>query len=709
MLPSRLFLGEHVSVELNLDGARFLGLGAVEVGGTPIRSGRRPMFVEIRNPSGIEFLNYRLIDLHEGEGSARLKFAMDRRAGGLMEWMVHEVRNRYNTADWTEAALPADDTSLELELRPVKREMGGRSFVGFSYQYHYRSKSVPIYKILDRGTWEPGGSATGSEFWMRNCFVSPMVKIESAEQFHSSEWFIPDCANPSAFQFLPLQTELQGYSFTAAKAGVLVTWPAEVAHVRSLFEKPRGQEVWVHLHEHCGDLSHEFTTAPVEVLFAPGERSRSELANDHESFRELVHETLHRQAGLRRERVTTYGQIEEWQMPDLQRYRKLGVPKLLAAGVKTVYFANHFENNMNTWGVGNMCCTVDYKVAESVGEDNLRQLCRDIRQGGAVPEMWANTSVSTLTHIFNCRDRREGRIKFLPREGSVMEEVDQKSAWVRNPSNALEADHYTPVFAVMNLRDESVRNYWIKCWKKAHDEVGLGGIFLDSSFNLSSDKFHYIQNSASEFSGGTADNTSLLGNYRPAQDTPQAILSQYHAHLSLMAEMQKLGYEYCNEDLGVFGTHRHGPSMAARLDNLFLWSDCIANFEPEVVRKAGLDPDEVFFRGLAYRMMWSLYWDIATDRLSLHGGSIRDDSDVPTATNLAMLRAFNEVEPLMQARTILSDETGVIYHSPSGGVLWAFEDLVLPLEKISVVTEIQSGETLKADQIKAKRHHIYTF
>src|SRR6202044_3438689 len=109
------------------------------------------------------------IDSYEGEGVARLKFGMDRRAGGLMEWMVHEVRNRYNTADWTESPRPAADTSLELELRPVKRELGGRSFVGFSYQYHYRSRSVPIYKILDRATWEPGGRATGSQFWMRSC------------------------------------------------------------------------------------------------------------------------------------------------------------------------------------------------------------------------------------------------------------------------------------------------------------------------------------------------------------------------------------------------------------------------------------------------------------------------------------------------------------------------------------------------------------
>jgi hypothetical protein len=38
----------------------------------------------------------------------------------------------------------------------------------------------------------------------------------------------------------------------------------------------------------------------------------------------------------------------------------------------------------------------------------------------------------------------------------------------------------------------------------------------------------------------------------------------------------KIGYVYTNEDLGVFGVHRHGPALAARLQSLFLWADCIA-------------------------------------------------------------------------------------------------------------------------------------
>jgi hypothetical protein len=523
--PQKIKLSQNISIDLVQKNGSFLGLGSIEVGGTALRSSRRPMFVEIRNPSGVELLNYSLVECSGTQEDMRLKFSMEQRAGGPMEWMVHEIRSRYNTADWTAKPQSASDTTLELVLRRVSREIGGKTYEGFSYQYFYTSKSIPIYKILDRGTWDLSGHAVGSDFWMRNCFVPPIIKIESAEQFYSSEWYITDCANPTAFQFLPLQTELQGFTFTTSKEGVLVTWINEVAHVRSLFEKPSGEDLLVHFHEHCEDLSHQFTTSPMEILWSPGTRSAVDLMNDYEAVRDLVHETLHAQLGMRRERVTTYGQIEEWGPVDMERYREVGLPKLLDAGVKTVYLSNHFENNMNTWGVGNMCCTVDLKVAESVGKEKLKSFCEDAHKRGARVEMWGNTAISVLSTIFHHKNGNADRIRFLPSDDTIMEAIDSTKGFVRNPSNAIEADHYTPAFAVLNLRDEAVRNYWLRRWKEAHDEVGVGGIFLDSSFNLSSDKFHYVQNAQGGLAGATADQAHLLGNYRPKNEPAQAILN----------------------------------------------------------------------------------------------------------------------------------------------------------------------------------------
>lgn len=716
-----LTLDNGLHLQLLQSGERFLGIGEVHHGEVALRNGRRPWFAAIRTPGGVEVTDFKLESTAESAEGARLHFSCRTLAGGPMDWMVHEVRPRWNTADWAESPQPAPDMKLELTLRPVTRVIGRRVFTGFSYAYDYRSASHPIYKLLDRGTWEPGGRAVGNEFWMRNCFVPSRVLFTSPAQFHSTEWYLPDCQNPSALQFLPLQTELQGFTFTTSPAGALVTWAPRVTHLRSLFEKKRGVDEIEHWHEHCGDLANHFSTAPVEVLFTPGNLSEMECFNLYEDVRELVHETLHAELGMRRERITTFGMIEEWGPADLQKYRRQGLPKLVEAGVKTVYLANHFENNMNTYGVSNFCCTVDYKVAESVGEDNLRDFCGSARQAGAKVQMWANTALSSLTPILANRgsdgDPDAGRVRFLPMAGSAMEAFEKSPAvFIRNPSNAIEADHYSPLFCGLNLRDDVVRNYWLQQWGKARADIGLGGIFLDSSFNLSSDKFHWIQNTRSEAVSATADQTHLLGSYRPAQEPSGQILSQYRAHLDLMVQMQQLGYGYCNEDLGVFGTHRHGPAAAARLDSLPLWTDCLVEFNASAIAAAGADPAAVFFQGLAYRMMWLLYWNPDLDAISFRQGEHGEAADRPTAWHLQLLDAFNHVTPLMSHREIIAGKNensvaGVLYRDNIGGnsVFWSFADHELLLPTRTSVCEVLGGQTIAGDHLTCLPRRIYTW
>ena len=702
-------LGNGIQIATMEKGGLFLGLGEVRHGDNILRNGRRPMFVEIRSPYGIELSNYRLVRRRDSRNGARLSFAMQQRTGGPMEWQVHECRRYYNVADWSAGPAPARDTHLELDIRAVSRVIGKDKYVGFSYQYRYTSKSVPIYMILDRGTWEIGGQAVGNEFWMRNCFAPVLYRVASSKEHYSTEWFLPSCANTNIFQFLPLQTELQGFSFTAAKAGILVTWATRVAHVRSLFEKQRRRNDFVHMHEHCGDLAYSFETAPMEVLFSPGQRDHVGRANAHGATMDFVSDALHAQLGMRRERVRTYGMIEEWVDADLDLYRTKGLPALAATGAKTIGVANHFQNNMNVFGVSNMCCTVDYKVAETVGEGKLRRFCQAAAAQGARVEMWANTSISTLTYIFAMRSGKQKRVDFLPEEGSIMEALKRaQTPFVRTTFGSIEADHYTPVFAVLNLRDPDVRKYWMKCWRYAHDRVGLGRIFLDSSFNLSSDKFHYQFNADPESkTGATADQTGLLGDMRPAKPVPALILSQYRAHLDLMVEMQKAGYEYCNEDLGVFGVHRHGPGIEKRLASLPMWSDCLCGFDPKAIRAAGGDAEDVYFRGLAYRMVWMIYWNVPAQSLTFAYWGVRDDEDRPQAHHLALLHAFSAVEDLLLNREILPGDKGVLYRAKGKTVLWAFTDFVQSLDGARRVRDVLAGTQEKTERLQAKARRVY--
>ncbi len=708
MIPHCFELPNQVTIPCLMRDGEFLGLGSISVGGIPLRSGRLPMGVEIRSPDAIELSHWRPLSCLQVDGGWDITLTAHAKRGGVMEWMMHTVRNRYAVDDWSTAATPLDDTTLTLELRPAARTLDGRCGVGFSYRWRYKSTSVPIYKILDRSSWEPGGAAEGCTAWNRSAFAPAICSFGGIGSRYTTEWWLPGIHNPDIFQFVPLQTQMSGFTCTAGAGGVLITLAEEVAHIRTYLDKPYRMDECLHLHEHCGDLGLELATSPMTVLWFAGVSGRVDTANLHEAVRQSVSISLHKQAGLRPDFVTSYGIIEEWGLPDLDVYVNKAAPAITAAGLKTCFFPSMFQNNMNTWGVQNMCCTVDLKLSEQMAPQKFKAFVDALHTGGCRAEMWANTSYSTLTTIFDTDRERgfKGKLTPLPREGSVMEVVHKAAQpWVRNPSGAIEADHYAPVFACANLRDPDMVAYWHLRWREAKDAYGLDGIFLDSSFNLSSDKFHWLGH-VNGSGGATADQTHLLGNQRPEREPERAILSQFRAHLSLIREMQGYGYAYCTEDIGVFGTHRHGPGMRQRLNSMFMWSECIQPFDHREVTAAGAEPNDVLFQGMAFRTAWTLHYDFANDCLSWSGYSARDQRDQPSALQLSWLHAFDACNADMQgARRILPDESGVEYTGHACRIVWSFRDQDIALEQATAV-DVLGGDSCTGT-LHAKRHGIY--
>ncbi len=677
--------------EFKFDDDNFLGLGHVKFNGVSLRSNRLPMFAQVSTPEAVTLVNYKLIDKVVNDKGITLSFSVQKQFGDTMEWMLHTVRNRRNMTDWSKGPEDALDTKFTMKIRPVERKIGKTIVKGFSYQYLFESESLAIYKITDRASWEITGSVIGNELWMRNGAVESIKEFNSQSDFYSTEWYLPGIENPNIFQFHPLQTQFQGFTFTSSNDGTLITFPNKVAHIRSLIEKWRDSDEIVHFHEHCGDLAKTFETSPVEVYFIPGQLDWVSRANLYNQMREMVHDELHSQIGMKRERITTYGIIEEWQEPDFEIYTRNILPKLLDTGVKTIFIPNQCQNDMNTWGVSNMCCNVDFKISQTVGEEKLKRFCQVAQIGGAKVEMWGNTAISTLTERFMHRDGKEKGISFLPYKGSITEVIDKsESPFVRNPSNAIEADHYSPRFCVLNLRDKHIREYWMRQWKYFHDHIGIEGIFLDSSFNMSSDKFNHAQfDNSKVWDRATPDQKELPGKYRPEFEPPKLIQSQYLAHLECVVEMQKMGYHYCAEDMGVFGVNRTGPNLLDRISSLPIWADCFCDFNEHTVKKAGFDPMEIFFKGMAYRMMWKLYWSFKKDKLEL--GTENPDA-------YALIKVYNKVTDLMHNREILPQEKGVVYKQGKSSVLWAFENFEYFTEGIQSVTDLLSNSPVSVTE-----------
>ena len=713
-LPSHLELSSGTTLQLVAADGAWRGIGTVSVGGISLRSGRLPLSPAIRSPDATTFTAWHPLDLQRHADGWDLVLEPTAETSGVMDWMLHSVRNRVRVGDWSSPQQRMPGTRLTLELRAATRRLGGHDWQGFSYRYRYASDQVEIYRLLDRGSWEIGGDIADNTFWHRGSFAPPEVRFSgSANESFSTEWHLPGIHNPDIFQFIPWQTGGQGFSFTWSEAGVLVTWATDVTHIRSLFEKPKDWKELLHLHEHCSDLGKSLDTVPLEVLFCPGRFDRSAAINLYEAVRDMVWDRLHERAGLRRERVQTYAVVEEWGLPDFARYTEQALPALAPYHPDWIFIPNEFQNDMNTWGVSNMCCTVDLKISAAVGEDHLTAFCAAAQAQGSQVEMWGNTSFSSLSYIFSLRDPirddPHGRIKHLPFAGSVGELAKRTPQfWVRNASGAIEADHYTPVFCCANLREAAVTSYWHASWRDLRERIGISGIFLDSSFNLSSDKFHWI-GQVGGVGGATVDQTSLLGRTRPEVDAPRAILSQYHAHLQLIADMQRYGYRYSGEDVGLFGVNRSGPDATKRMTAWHLWSESVCEFDAKAIAAAGADPDEIFFTGLAFRVMWILYWQCRQEVVTWRHQGPRDHEDRPTAQQTALLLAFRNLAPDMITREVLPQHAGVHYRHGERHTLWSFRACRMRFAETVTVEDALSGQRESASEFNVPAWSIRTW
>jgi len=165
--------------------------------------------------------------------------------------------------------------------------------------------------------------------------------------------------------------------------------------------------------------------------------------------------------------------------------------------------------------------------------------------------------------------------------------------------------------------------------------------------------------------------------------------------------MQKDGYHYCGEDMGVFGINRTGPDMADRISSLPLWADSYCDFNEATAKKAGFEPMDIFFKGLAYRMMWKIYWEIKKDKLML-------GTENPAA--YALLKVFNKVTDFMYNREILPGEQGVIYRHGNTMILWAFENFEYQMEGIKSVTNVLNNSAVNlnvSSDFKASKLAVY--
>lgn len=297
------------------------------------------------------------------------------------------LRNR----GWDSAPLTA---SLKIRLSPVKEIIGGYHFTGFKYCFEYEGPKV--HRIADRQTWEVGGSLDDVNIVCRNWLTPPRMKIGKDTEYSTvglDKW-----AGLLPGNLWARWTLLPSFDMQYGRHGVLLGFFDRVSLIRTVIESAKGEDCIRFVDLHYFENSEKFRTNPKTILFSSSEIDPVDALNLWTEVQDMECRKACDQLGVRfppssppivfSENAwkdinfeTTYDNVLEtasefgadyvfidpvWEHGEALR---MELQKLLPDEKRTGSVISKYE-------VPNMCCTLDFEVAQILGgETGLKKLC----------------------------------------------------------------------------------------------------------------------------------------------------------------------------------------------------------------------------------------------------------------------------------------------------------------------------------------------
>ena len=265
--PARLTLPNGVEIELVVEDGLLRGLGAVAVGGAPIRSNATPIRPDFSTPDGLHYQDFRLTAVDKSADAIILKSeAIGRQE--LYGEMMDEYS--YNLAFPTLRSRRTDQ--LDWIIRPSGLELDGQKFSGFSLAFRFHSETVRTHRLTTIATWEIGARAAGNTIYHQAYSCPPVTEITRDNHFSTSCLKRLDLWNHwlgHSFQMLPRWGCIQPFDFLSAAEGVLLGFWEEPHAVKSLVQKNPGEDVIFAVDEYDFPLTNSITTPAKHVVFSP--------------------------------------------------------------------------------------------------------------------------------------------------------------------------------------------------------------------------------------------------------------------------------------------------------------------------------------------------------------------------------------------------------------------------------------------------------
>ena len=271
--PDAVILKLNPAIEIQLllgPNKAWLGIGAVTVGGVPLRDGSFPLLPRLDTPEGYQYDHAFLEGVERGRGGeTRVVLRLIGTPGLRQEYMDEYEQALVNVGLPRE---PIEDR-LVLELKPASLKLGGRDWTGFSHALRFTSTKRKVHRLVMDGSWELGGSIVGNTVLSQGQCNMPVYKgakntvftsvcLKTLEQYGRPQGF--------SYQLAPRGGLIQAFDFQYGKAGALFQYWPKFQPVSSVIESMKGSTRLRVLDEYRVELSARASTTPQQVLFTPG-------------------------------------------------------------------------------------------------------------------------------------------------------------------------------------------------------------------------------------------------------------------------------------------------------------------------------------------------------------------------------------------------------------------------------------------------------
>ncbi|MFO8006962.1 MAG: hypothetical protein R6V05_04415 [Candidatus Brocadiia bacterium] len=636
----RLRFDNGISIELLRDGPVYGGLGQVKWGRRKLRCTEMPILPFVTTPNGYEVTRLEVEEVDKEDESVTLHlrpFAVPR---GRMEWLCCDGEDRWNVGAWAQEPERDRGGMLQLTLSAVNRTLGGVNFSGFSYAYRFHSRRFYVYRIHDRATWELGGWATGNTFWMTGPFNTPAKTLQNKEDSFTTAWCVDGEEPTQLQQFLPLFTELQGFTFQFDSSSLLVTAFEQAFHCRSLFQKEEGRNYLVHWHQLCDDLQSCVEFPAMQVLVADVPADEPALANRYCDIREELQAQYRQQFGLSHSWATASGRLTG-AGPDAKGVRH-GLDELASAACTRVYMPG--------------------MLAAHAPEADTVSARRE-----------ATKKVGEVTEHAHARAMEVG-----------LSLSDCCAGWLLPEPEPVEDEEKAPVLPAGHgliaaaLRDGRLRKILLEHLRRLKKEFKIDALYAEDILDSLSDQFEWA---------------GQPGRGRIARSSGE-VHSLAIERAELIAALQDMGYQCLLAGAGALDTPGRKVAYEDLAGREHMYRDTVLRFPFEEITEAGDDPMEAYFRGCANRLCFMPTYDV-TRKVR---GRLEDWWSEEDFASLN--RAYQAVREYMEHSCVLPEGRGVLWDGaePETRVLWAYDEFEWAVGRRAEVFDVMDSKGIELDE-----------